>query len=457
MRRSIRFRLTVWYSLALTAGLILFAMAIWFSMKHSLMADIDEALAARANGIEAFLHRELVVERARDVQEELQEFAGALPPGTAVQIRGPNQRVLLAMEPGFPFPATATPARRIIQLTWRGHHYRALVEHAERGGQLFDIGVATPLDAAESLLNRLLWLLMGCIPPVIVAASAGGNWLSRRALKPVDEITVAARSVGIGNLSDRLKVPGTGDELERLAETWNGMLARLEAAVKRLSRFTADASHELRTPLAVIQTTAEVASRRARSPEGYRDALGNIVAETQRMTHLVEDLLFLARCDSESAEMPMELLDLGSVVEEACCQARSLGEARAIVIDSDGVAGSAVPVTGNGLAIRQLLIVLLDNAIKYSPEGATVQVTLRDERVNAVVEVVDRGSGIPESDMPHIFERFYRARQNGSDAIAGHGLGLSLADAIAKRHGARIEVTSEPEQGSTFRLVFGRE
>jgi heavy metal sensor kinase len=440
--RSIRFRLTGWYSLALTAGLAVFALAIWVSMERSLTSEIDRALAARAKGFGAFVQREMA-EGTLTLQEEIQEYAGALPAGSAVQIRGSGGELLLDSKPGFPFRDSVVTA-----VSWQGHRYRALLLRRAR----FEIGLAQPMDATESLLTRLQWLLIGCIPPVILAAAAGGNWLSRRALKPVDRITLAARSVGIGNLSERLEVPATGDELQRLAETWNGMLARLEAAVKRLSRFTADASHELRTPLAVIRTTAEIAARRARSPEGYQEALGQIVAESQRMTHLVEDLLFLARCDSESAEMPMTPVDLGAAVEEACCHARPLGEARGITIESRG---ARVAVSGNGLAIRQLLLVLLDNAIKYSPEGAAVRVAVLEEKAGAVVEIADRGAGIPESDMPHIFERFYRARQNEAGAASGYGLGLSLADAIAQRHGGRIEVTSELGEGSTFRVVFG--
>ena len=143
----------------------------------------------------------------------------------------------------------------------------------------------------------------------------------------------------------------------------------------------------------------------------------------------------------------MTTVDLGAVVEEACCHARPLGEARGIAIESH--VGEA-PVVGNGPAIRQLLMVLLDNAIKYSPRGAAVRVAV----ASAAVEITDRGMGISETDVPHIFERFYRARQNGAEAASGYGLGLSLADAIAKRHGARIEVTSELGEGSTFRVVF---
>lgn len=438
--RSIRFRLTVWYSLALTAGLLTFALAIYASMKSSLTSEMDRALTARAEGFAAFVQREMA-EGTTALHEELEEYSGALPRGAVIQIHDPTGRTLLDSTPNFP-GSKVTP-EILSPVIWEGHRYRTLLLNRPK----FQLCLAEPMDAVESMLNRLFWLLIGCMPPVILAASLGGNWLSRRALNPVDRITQAAQSVGIANLSERLDVPQTGDELQRLTETWNGMLTRLEAAVKRLSRFTADASHELRTPLAVIRTTAEIATRRARSPDAYQEALGGIVAETQRMTHLVEDLLFLARCDSEAAEMPMMPVDLAAAVEDACCQARPLSDARGIEIESGG--GNSI-VVGNSPAIRQLLMVLLDNAIKYSATGTAVRVTVAERSV----EIADRGTGIPETDMPHIFERFYRARQNGTEAASGYGLGLSLADAIAKRHRARIEVNSAIGEGSTFRVVF---
>ncbi len=165
--------------------------------------------------------------------------------------------------------------------------------------------ISSSLEAIDHTLDLLKILLFSLVPVVIVVACAGGAWLSRRALKPVDEITTAAQTIGIGNLSLRLRTPQTGDELQRLTEVWNVMLGRLEGAVKTLSQFAADASHELRTPLAVIRTSAELALRRARTPESYRESLREISDEAERMTRLVEDLLFLARNDARESEMPM--------------------------------------------------------------------------------------------------------------------------------------------------------
>lgn len=453
-RTSMRFRLTAWYLIALTSGLVLFAGAIWFSMRHSLLKETNRALVDRTHKLSVFLNRELAADPAGELREELDEYAGVLPAGVLLQIRDASGALYFSSAVDFPFPSAGGAESAFSTVKWQKHEYRVLSERVQLDGEPFQIEIANSLATIEAMLDRLRLLLFACIPAVIVAASAGGYWLSRRALRPVDEITAAARSIGIENLSERLIVPDTGDELERLSATWNGMLARLEGAVNRLSQFTADAAHELRTPLALIRSTAEVAARRPRTAEGYQDALGQIVAESERMTQLVDDLLLLARCDSVSTEMPMRTLDLAPVIEavsgDLVERARSKG-VRLVVIPPES--GAAV-ISGNESALRRLLFGLLDNAIKYSASGGKVRVELAQTGGVIALEVQDSGIGIPETALARIFERFYRAEDARLKAAEGHGLGLSLVSGIAQRHGARIRVVSAPGQGSTFRVEF---
>jgi len=452
--RSIRFRLTLWYSIALSAGLILFAAAIWLSMRHSLLTELDRTLAERAHKLTVFLNRELAANpMPENLREELDDYARVLPVGMLLQIRDSRGSVYFTSSADFSFPAEGGPDAVFTTLTWNGRHYRLLDERFLLDREPFQIALASSLDSIEGVLDRLRWLLLACIPAVILAASIGGSWLSRRALKPVDEITVAAQSIGIENLSERLVVPQTGDELQRLSETWNGMLSRLEAAVKRLSQFTADASHELRTPLAIIRSTAEVAFRRPRTAEAYKEALGKVVAESERMTQLVEDLLFLARCDSASTEIPMGTIDLIPLIGEICAEVAPRFESKAMRLVFQAPDGR-FPITGNHMALRRLLLVLLDNAIKYSGAGGEVRIDVTETGEGISLEIRDTGIGIPEQALPRIFERFYRAEQARVEADAGYGLGLSLAEGIAQRHHARIQVTSVPGRGSTFRVVF---
>jgi signal transduction histidine kinase len=264
-------------------------------------------------------------------------------------------------------------------------------------------------------------------------------------LKPVRDITAAALNISIENLAGRLPVPGTGDEIADLTEVLNTMLGRLESAVKTLSQFVADASHEFRTPLAVIRTTAELALRRARTTDGYRDSLQEIGAEAERMTVLVEDLLILARSDAGVADMPLISLDLSEVVRDVLAETRSLAEFRRIQIHADV---GKVMISGNRPALHRALLVLLDNALKYSKEGSEVIVTVAD----SYIAIKDFGTGISQEDLPHIFKRFYQADRARSQG--GYGLGLSLAESIVKAHGGSIEVSSVLGEGSTFKVIL---
>jgi heavy metal sensor kinase len=287
-----------------------------------------------------------------------------------------------------------------------------------------------------------------------LAASAGGYWLSRRALSPVDEITGAARSIGPENLSTRLPVPRTGDELQRLSETWNEMLERLDSAVDRIQRFTADASHELRTPVSVIRTTAELALRRERNPEQYRDALHQILLETERMTQLTEDLLLLARGDAREFTLRWEPVDWNEVAGRVVEEGRSIAEARGIRLRIDPAPG-AVMTLGDESALRRLLTVLLDNALKHTPAGGSIEVAISSAEQLVIVTVRDSGEGIDPTDLPHIFDRFYRG-DKARNRQTGVGLGLAIAQSAANMHGARIEVESELGRGATFTASFAK-
>ncbi|HWF07030.1 MAG TPA: ATP-binding protein [Bryobacteraceae bacterium] len=432
---SIRFRLTAWYALFLVGALSFLGGLIWLTLRQRLVGEVDEDLANRAARFEGYVRNESREIPAAGLKDELEEFCQALSPLDRLELTGPR---------GFEFHYPAAPA-----LVSRS---RTLEEQFSVGGDLFHLRIASSIQPINHTLDILRLLLLGLIPLVVAIACAGGAWLSRRALKPVDEITSAARAVAIDNLSLRLRTPRTGDELERLTEVWNTMLGRLEGAVRTLSQFAADASHELRTPLAVIRTSAELALRRARSPEAYRSSLEEISDEAERMTRLVEDLLFLARGDARAAEMPVEPLDLDPLVSGICSELTSLAGTKQIRLHPVSAGEGPAVVSGNPAALRRLLLVLLDNAIKYSHPDSDVIVTTARAGDLATVTVQDFGIGIGAADQPHIFNRFYQADKARSDA--GFGLGLALADSIARAHDAAIVVTSVEGFGSTFEVKF---
>ncbi len=452
-RTSIRLRLTVWYSLALAAGLALFAVAIWVSMRHSLLRDVDSALSEQQSSLESFMAAELN-DPAPELKEELAEYSHGLPQNTIMQVAADDGSLTFASRASFPWPRAVGLKPPLQRVHWQHHVFRVLIRRISLHGREWTITFAGSLDRVEETLDRLRILLFTLFPLVIAIAAAGGNWLSRRALKPVGDITAAAQSISINNLSERLAVPATGDELQRLSETWNSMLARLEGAVKRLSRFTADASHELRTPLAIIRSTAEIACRRPRSAESYRMALEQIVTDSERMTQLVEDLLFLARSETENLSSPMRLVELRPLLSEVCSRFEALAAFKGIRLTMS-LPDEPVHVIGDEPAIRRLMLLLMDNAIKFCRPEGTVKVALQAEEGRVRLAVADTGPGIPESELPHIFDRFYRA-SGVSEEAGGSGLGLSLAHAIAQQHRATIEVSSIPGEGSVFTVAFSR-
>jgi heavy metal sensor kinase len=449
----IRVRLTLWYSLVLLAALTLFGCGIWLTAGHRLMASVDTALVEQAKGVVTVIRNELDPAHPNALIEELTEYAQATPDGNLIEVRDSQGRQILASKVvALGSGSAAGPSIFGGQKAGR-ERYRTYVTKAQVKGSDFQILVATPLRETKSILRQLHILLLSTAPLVLLIAALGGYWMSRRALAPVDEITQAARSIGIQNLSQRLAVPTTGDELQRLSETWNDMLARLESAVKRLSQFTADASHELRTPIALIRTTAELTLRRERSPETYRGALSEIVAESERTTRLVEDLLLLARADAGLPALPLDRVELTPLVRDICEQGQVLAEARQLQISTD-LPDEPVYVRANDPALRRLLLLLVDNAVKYTPAGGRITVSVGQDLAGATLAVRDTGIGIPDSALPHVFERFYRADDSRNRDAGGAGLGLSIAKWIAERHHASLEAESVLGQGSTFRVRF---
>jgi signal transduction histidine kinase len=430
--RSLRFRLTIWYTAVLTAGLALFGTLLWLSLRHELNADLERDLDGRAARFESFFRSESA-ESGVHVSEELEEFCQALPPGSYINVRGSR---------GFAFRYPAgSPAQS---------GFRVLERKFSVNGEQFDLSVGTPLADITRFLGLLRLLLWSLIPVVIALGFIGGAWLSGRALKPVQDVTNAALAISIENLSGRLPVPATGDEIAGLAAVLNSMLARLDAAVTTLSQFAGDASHELRTPLAVIRTTAELALRRERTPEAYRAALQQVASESERMTQLIEDLLTLARSDAGAVDMPRAAVDVREVLAEVSGEMANLADAAGIRITT-ALGDRPAIISANREALHRLFMVLLDNALKYSHAGGDVILSVTREDGLISVSVEDFGEGIGEADLPHIFKRFYQA--DPSRSAGGHGLGLSLAQRIAQAHDAEIGVRSGLGKGSVFRVV----
>jgi signal transduction histidine kinase len=246
-------------------------------------------------------------------------------------------------------------------------------------------------------------------------------------------------------------VPQTHDELQRLSETLNSMLERLEAAFKKIIQFTADASHELRTPVAVMRTRTELSLRKPRSADEYRETLAQVHSELEKTSELVERLMLLARADYGVEALQLSTTDLREIVREVCGQGKMLSAAKEIDFRQQ-IQEIPLWVKADAHALRRLFLILVDNAVKYTPQGGRVDVVVGQENGFAIGEVRDTGIGIAPEDLPNVFERFYRADKARSRESGGVGLGLSIGRWIAEAHGGTIDVQSSPGGGSIFRV-----
>jgi heavy metal sensor kinase len=303
-------------------------------------------------------------------------------------------------------------------------------------------------DAVDTLHLFRSYLLM--FAPLLLAVAAGvGYWMSRRALAPVDELVRTAREVGGANLSSRLQKLETGDELQRLSDTLNEMLDRIETAFLRVTQFTADASHELRTPVSLIRTEAELALRRSRGEAEYQEALRHILLESERTTMLLEQLLSLARADSGRETLQMQPVDLRSLLRKVVDNWQRVAAVRglkfaATVDDQDGF------VMGDETLLHRLVDILLDNAFKFTPASGSVRLSLESGGDSLRISVQDSGVGISQEEQQKIFERFYRVDKAHSRTQGGAGLGLAIAQWIASQHRSSITVESNPGEGALF-------
>jgi two-component system, OmpR family, heavy metal sensor histidine kinase CusS len=449
---SIGARLTAWYSLMLALSLGLFGAFAYFAMSHSIRATVDSELRHRLQA--AFdIIRDDMPQGLRAVQDEFGELVDSEGPGARLRVsyRGGS---LIYSSPGIRDgiqPRHPWSVSRPFGAWIAGHRFRLLRQTVRIGNVDYDIEVGASTEQFRRTLERFRELLYALAPAFLILAALGGLLLSRRALAPVDQITHAARSIGAQDLSHRLQVPRTGDELERLAGTLNEMLARLEAAFQRITQFTADASHELRTPVSVMRTNAEIALRKPRTESEYREALSRILDESEKVSRMIEQLLLLARADSASGLLPMTRNDLVAAVEDACREARVLAEAKHLDFH-ESLPASRIWVQGDFASLERLFMILLDNAVKYTASGGQIEVRLGTDDGFAVADIRDTGAGIAPEDTARVFDRFYRADRARSRESGGTGLGLAIGKWIAEAHRGEIRVDSVLGKGSTFQV-----
>ena len=453
-RVSIRLKLTAWYVAILLASLSLFGVAAFLAMRKGIEKSVDESLKGQADGVAEVMELVLREEPSR-LQEELREHQELREQADFLQVCDQNGRWIyrsrLMTHYDVPVPVRATySAYNVMSVDLP---LRVLVRELNSSGNMYRIQVAAPMDDFYDAMDRFKWTVLLLSPLLIIVASAGGYWLSGRALAPVDKMTRAAQDINSNNLAKRLDVPQSGDELQRLSETLNRMLGRLESSFDRITQFTADASHELRTPLALMRTTIEVSLRTSQTVGEYREAQQEVLSELEKTSSLVEKLMLLARADAGVETLQRAPVNLADCLHDACKDGQILAEAKQLKL-AENIDAQDLFVEGDSHALRRLFLILIDNAVKYTPPGRSVSVGLRQSNGSAVSEFRDTGIGISAEDLPHIFDRFYRADKARSREFGGVGLGLSIARWVAEAHGGSIEVQSTLAAGSIFRVFL---
>ncbi|MFO7645069.1 MAG: ATP-binding protein [Desulfosarcina sp.] len=457
--RSIGVRLTAWYMGLLTLTFLVLGTAAYGLLSYSLSRDMDSSLKGIADVMAQSTRSGGKVFSPSDVDNLFRRFFGFSPLDRYLDLVDPRgQRDPDRSRPDSgELPISAEALKNASQggstfetiETPNGYPMRVLtlpVIDAGRVSNLVQVGMSL-----ENMIitRRRFLLIMASVLPLCLLLAGGGGWLlARRSLRPVEHMTRSAQRISADHLDQRLELTGSGDELDRLAKTLNDMLDRLDNAFHQIRQFSADASHELQTPLTILKGEMEVALRSGRSPEEYQMVLKSGLEEIDRMNYLVGGLLLLARADTGVLRLDRQQVDLRSLVHETCKQIRVIADEHSIALQSD--LPEAVSIRGDQEHLRRLMLNLCDNAIKYTPAGGSVTVSLQSTKDWVSLKITDTGIGLSQTEMQQVFSRFHRVTESRSKDVMGVGLGLSIARSIAEAHGGRIDVESTPGLGSTF-------
>ncbi len=458
---SIRFRLTAWHASLLIGVFLLLGALMYFGLKHYLEASLGQTQMRRARQIGGTLVANLQPKDETNLVSEIKSLYAPETNDRFIRVTRPDGSVLYAS--GQPKDLSFNPAglpvlkERPEKESLRKEMLpdgRALliaaINYAATSGQRYLVEVGSPTISMETMLGQLrLQLLIG-LPIVVLVAVGGGYLLVARALAPVEQITRKAEQITQHNLSERLPVPRSADELERLSLSLNHMISRMEEGLLNSKRFVADASHELRTPLTVLRSELENLVVREGWTAEMPECLGSLLEEVERLAKIVERLFALSRLDAGEAQAEWVRFNLAELAATTADQMNLMAEDKGIAVTCKS--SLEIAVEGDRARLKQVVVNLLDNAIKYTPKGGTVHLSVRSHNGHAILEVADGGIGIPPEALPHVFERFFRVDQARSSDLGGAGLGLAIVKSICAAHGAEVEVESKLSQGSLFRV-----
>lgn len=454
---SIRTRLTIWYAGLVSVILAVLGLGVFLGASWGIRKAADQELTSGIGGVATFLNRKYSQRMMDNLTEELREHSSLLPRGKMFRVTDLEGAIVYQPDAMTVVPPVVPEMSglRKQNVAVGGRAFRTISQFAAVGPYTYLIQVAVDQTEYQELMKGLGWLLILSIPIAALLAAGAGYWMSGRALSPIHRITEMAASIDGQSLSRRLTLRGSGDELDRLSSTINRMLDRIAASYDRIAQFTADASHELRTPVALIRSNAELLLMGPSEWPRIEQGLTDILHESDYMSRLIADLLILARSGVEDASVRMEIFDLDEPVTAILPRARSQATTREIAVELIP-SGPVVALRGNQKIVERILMILIDNAIRYSSRGGKIWISTWTSNNFCGFIVRDNGIGIAPADQERIFDRFFRVDAARTPRDGGSGLGLSIVKSLVDLHGGSIHVESAIGSGTTFKVAFPR-
>jgi len=451
MFRSIRFRLTLWYAAVVALTFVFASGAIYEYVGRTLSTSLDQAITNEVKWIVARLEKGHTRSEAEHVvKEDIFEHASYYPIKEYIEIwdlagaliyQSPNLAAVDTLAIYFSLPTGQSWGLTTIT-KFRTHNIRLAVSKTPEG----TVYLAMPTESITAPLDQLVRVFALLGPVIIVIAIAGGTYLAKKSFVKINQVIETAKRITADRLYDRIPEHTAKDEIGEIISTFNDMISRLDVSFRQMKQFSADASHELRTPLSVMRTQLETALGSKATMSVLKKTIANCLDETLRMSGIIENLLLLAKGDSGQELIVKEPLDLRKLLSEAYDECVIIASQKSIKVTLKQP--DEAMILGDGQRLRQMLLNLIDNAVKYNHENGKISFTLVRENSVAKISIADNGIGIPEHDIPRIFDRFYRVDR--AKEMPGVGLGLSIAKWIAEAHGGTISVVSQLNKGSEF-------
>ena len=449
---SVRVQLTLWYVAAMTLVLGIYAAAILGYVSRSASQLLNQQLRSDFQWATVMVEETPEGGVTWNGEETIEEHPWLQVWGPDGQLLFRNNVALAQPQVGMDLPNL--PDDAIVRVPTAGVPLRVLSRRGEIAGSPVVIQVGRSEESMRDQIRTVALILLLGLPLAVAAAGFGGCMLARRALAPIERMTERAETITAERLSDRLPVSNPDNEMGRLATVFNATLARLQESFDQMRRFTADVSHELRTPLTAIRSVGEVGLRGGRREEGqYRAIIGSMLEEVDRLAGLVDRLLTLSRAETGEAKLSIEPIALKDLADSVVGDLAVLAEEKSqqLVVEAHG----SPRALSDRLMVRQALINLVDNAIKFAPAASAIIVRVADTPEHAIVDVIDRGPGIPAAAHDRIFDRFFRAQSAPAD-VAGTGLGLSIAKSAVETANGTLTLEHSDQHGTTFRITLPR-